>query len=178
MNKKILWLLGLLLLLLTGCQAKEEKTSVKAERNPDEYVIYYTNLERTALKEAEYTVSETSFEGMLDQLLDQMQRSVDEETLSALPPEVKINAHTLIGIDNLCIDLNAGYLGLSRTSQMLLRAAMVKTLVQLPGIYHVSITVEGQPVAEESGAEIGPMDDNTFIISGGYGINFYHEAAL
>lgn len=187
MNRNRKWLVSALVclmtvLLLSGCRNTAVESSTEAERSADQYTIYYTNVERTALKEHSYTIQATSFEGMLEELLVQLQSPPDmaaeEETQSALPPEVKINEHTLIGVDNLCIDLNTGYLGLSRTSQMLLRAALVKTLVQLPGIYHVSITVEGQPVQEEDGTVIGPMDSNSFIISGGYGINFYHQAEL
>ena len=83
-----------------------------------------------------------------------------------------------MGVDNLTMDFNAEYLAMTNVQEILLRAALVRTLVRLPGIVNVSVTVDGQTLTEDDGSPVGPMNEETFIDTGGSGINSYHYVTL
>ena len=161
-------------LLLAGCRTKppadaEEKSG---------YAIYYTNSEHSRLLETRYELQEETFEGMLTELLDQLQHPENTELTSVFPEGVYINEYT-IGVDSLMLDFSGSYIGMNNVEEILLRAGVVKTLVQLPGIYTISITVDGQPLIEpSSGQPVGPMRGETFVDSREDSINSYQSMEL
>ena len=63
-------------------------------------------------------------------------------------------------------------------TEALCRAAVVKTLVQVPEVETVDFTVTGQELADLEGNPIGIMSDETFIDTKGEGINSYQYAVL
>ena len=162
------------LFLLAGCKAKPVGDS--EEKNG--YAIYYTNAEHSKLLESRYELQEETFEGMLTELLDQLQHPENAELTSVFPDGVSINEYT-IGVDSLMIDFSGSYIGMNNVEEILLRAGTVKTLVQLPGIYTISFTVDGQPLIEpSSGNPVGPMRGETFVDSRDDSINSYQSLDL
>lgn len=184
MNRHFHWLSVLIFiltaaLLLAGCSSggSGEEVTEEAADDTRTYEIYYTNLEGTALVAKSYTPENEKFEGILAEIIKQFQKAPSEDVASALPETVKIN-HVTTGVDSLTVDFDSGYLSLTNVQQVLLRAGIVKTLVQLPGVYRVSLTSDGQPLIDEDGSEMPAMNDETFIDSGGAGINSYHYVDL
>ncbi len=166
--------------LLTGCEQLREiipgarlPENAQTEAKADGYGIYYTNVEATTLERRNYQTTATDFDGILNELIVQMQTPPTAEVISAFPSGVRITGCTM-GVDNLTVDFNADYLSMNNVEEVLLRAAIVKTLTQLPGVFYVSITVDGQPLQESDGSTIGPMNEDTFIDVQGSGINTYH----
>lgn len=162
-------------LCLCGCDRIMGTDSASSEET--EYMIYYTNLEGTKLEERGYAPQSESFDGIMTELLEQFQNPPDTDVSSALPLGVEINGCTM-GIDELQVDFNAAYLGISNVQEVLLQAGLVKTLVQLPGVMRVRFTVDGQPLTDDNGYEVPAMDENTFIDTKGEGINSYHYVTL
>ena len=162
------------LLCLCGCG---RFTGESGETDGEQYIIYYTNLEGTRLEERSYTPQSDSFDGIMTELLEQFQTPMDFEVDSAMPDGVEINQCTM-GIDEIQVDFNGAYLGISNVQEVLLQAGLVKTLVQLPGVMRVRFTVDGQPLTDDDGYEVPAMDKNTFIDSRGEGINSYHYVTL
>ena len=170
-KRKYLIAFLLLALLLSGCSKSEKAKESKS------YTIYYTNLAGTRLEEKSYTPTADRFDGILTELLDQFANPGYSDVVSAMPLGVSINGYTM-GVDDLQVDFNASYLGLSNVQEILLRSALVKTLVQLPGIARVRITVDGQPLKDSDGREVSAMNEESFIDSRGEGINSYHYVTL
>ena len=179
-----LWLL-LMAVLLTGCENALSRlpflpSKEETEDGRTRYQIYYTNAEHTHLTSSAYEPQEQTFEGMLGEMLEKFEHpeTMETEADSVIPDGVRINGYT-IGVDSLLIDFSGSYISMSNVEEILLRAGIVKTLVQLPGIYSISLTVDGQPLAEPaSGQVIGPMRDETFVDSPDDSINSYQFVSL
>ena len=183
LKRPVFGLLCVLMLLLCGCALRPEKDADaqggnSGENSPRTYSVYYTNADQTALVEKKYTPEATSFDGVVKELMQQLQTPPSPDVQSAVPEGVKLKGMTM-GVDNLTVDIDAGYLSLnSNVQRVLLQAAVVKTLASLPGVYTVSLTVDGQPMREEGGEIIPPMAEDSFIDSGSDGINSYRSASL
>ena len=164
-------LLLLIVLCLGGCGMSSKKKDSRI------YTIYYTNLSGTRLEEKNYTPKSDTFDGILEELLYEYEYPGYGDVASALPTGVSIDGYTM-GVDDLQVDFSATYLGLTNVQEVLLRASLVKTLVQIPGVLRVRFTVDGQPLTDNEGREVAAMDEDTFIDSKEDGINSYHYVTL
>lgn len=170
-KRKILyWLLfAAVMLLLSGCGSREEE----AEKG---YKVYYVSPSGTKLQEASYEPSAQTFEELMDELLGQLALPPSGST-SALRDKTQINGYER-GIDALRIDFDQGYYDLTNIEEVLLRAAVVKTICQIPGVTKVMITVEKQQFRDAKGNLVPAMDSSSFIDTQEGGINSYLFAAL
>ncbi len=80
--------------------------------------------------------------------------------------------------DQLVLDLSDAYSELSPTREILVRAAIVRTLTQIEGVNTVSITVDAMPYMDKSGNYVGTMTADSFVDNEGVEINAYEEASL
>ncbi|MBR3516241.1 MAG: GerMN domain-containing protein, partial [Lachnospiraceae bacterium] len=64
------------------------------------------------------------------------------------------------------------------TREVLVRAALVRTLVQIPGVDGVSMRIGEEPLLDRSGNPIGVMQKDTFVDNEGAEINAYDTVAL
>lgn len=170
-KRRYLTVFLLLALLLAGCGRSDSSKDGKA------YTVYYTNLAGTRLEGKSFVPTSDRFDGILTELLEQFANPGYADVVSAMPLGVSINSYTM-GVDDLQVDFNTAYLGLSNVQEILLRAGVVKTLVQLPGVTRVRVSVDGQPLTDSDGREVSAMNEDTFIDSRGEGINSYHYVTL
>ena len=70
------------------------------------------------------------------------------------------------------------YKKLSPSSEVLVRAAIVRTMTQLEGISYVSVTVGGEALTDSLGNVVGPMTADLFIDNAGNEINAYEKTRL
>ena len=177
-GKTLCWLFPVLLaaLLLSGCSYLDGRgeNQITTARS---FLIYYTNPEGSKLVSKQYTPEAENFEGILKEMLGVFQTPLTEDAVSVLANGVKMNEYQ-IGVDSLTFDFDASYLTLTNVQEILLRAALVRTFTQLPGIYSVSVTVEHQDITEDDGTVIGPMREDTFIDAQNGSINSVLEADL
>ncbi len=167
-KKMLLWLLAAAMLLLAGCGKKQEPES--------SYKVYYVNATGTRLMESDYNPQAQTFEEMMDELMEQL-KTAPSGYISAVPEDVTINGYER-GIDALRIDFSTGYYSLSNTNEVLLRAAVVKTFSQVPGVTKVMITVDKEQLRDEEGEPVPAMDASSFIDTKEGGINSYLYATL
>ena len=166
----------LLPVCLSGCSRQEEELTDKQSSAKGVYRIYYSNPEGTALVRREYKPKSEDFEGILHEVLDAFRTPDTPDVRSALPGQITINS-TVTGVSGIDVDFNAEYLSLDTITELLMRGALVRTLLQMPGVDTIRFTVESQSlmIGEE---EIGPMTEDTFVIPTGAGINSYRNAQL
>ncbi|MDY3250370.1 MAG: GerMN domain-containing protein [Candidatus Choladocola sp.] len=167
--KKHLFLLVLAAAILL-CSCGSKQTEEKG------YTVYYVNAEGTRLMESTYTPAAETFDEMMEELLNQLAQA-PAGYVSALPESVKVNGYER-GIDALRIDFSKEYYDLSNTTEVLLRAAVVKTFCQIPGVMKVMITVEKEQLKDAEGEPVPPMDAVSFIDTKEGGINSYLYATL
>ena len=98
--------------------------------------------------------------------------------LKALLPEaVKIESYRFDG-QNLTLDFSQDYLKMEKTREVLARAGIVRTMVQLADVRTVAFTVNGNPLMTGSGTEMGRMTAESFIENTGRQINSYSHAEI
>ena len=167
-RKRLLFLVLLLVLAVAGCSREQEQENG--------YKVYYVNTEGTHLVDVSYTPQAETFEEMMEELLGALAQA-PAGYLSALPENVTINGYER-GIDALRIDFSEEYYELSNTDEVLLRAAVVKTVSQIPGVVKIMITVGGEQLQGADEQPVPAMDADTFIDTKEGGINSYLYAKL
>lgn len=159
-----------MLALLTGCGRETDL------EEPAGYQVYYVDSNGTRLQAVSYTPVADTFEELMDELIERLS---DNEGLypSPLKNGVKLQGYQR-GIDALRIDFSQEYYDLDNISEILLRAAVIKTFSQVPGVQKIMITVDGEQLLDENGTAIPPMDGESFIDAGEGGINSYQFATI
>lgn len=153
--------------VLTGCSSQEEKKG---------YTVYYVNSEGTKLTETSYNPTAETFDEMMEELLGQLLQA-PSGSVSALPSGITVNGYER-GIDALRIDFSKEYYEMGNIQEVLLRAAVIKTISQIPGVTKIMITVEGQQLVDQDGDLVPAMDAASFIDTKEGGINSYQYATL
>ena len=80
--------------------------------------------------------------------------------------------------ETLRLDVDSAYLALSPTTEVLVRAAIVRTLTQMEDLNYVEITVEGKQLYDNLGRPVGWMSADQFIDNDGNEINTYELARV
>ena len=173
--KKIISILTLMSLLtcMCGCSAAEDNIPVE-----DRIPVYYINNEETKT-EAYY----------VDAIVDSPDAVVQKmlALLSEKDPNARYKAPLAMGFKVLDYTLDDGVLVLNMdydyrklefTTEVLVRAAIVKTLCASGAVNGVYFTVMDEPLLDHSGFEVGEMNSGTFISNDGNEINTYEEADI
>ena len=109
------------------------------------------------------TDTELLFEEMLDELA-RIPEKMEYET--PLASEISVRQHTM---DNglLTLDFDESYKKLRGVREILIRASIVRTMTQLPGVERVAFTVKGEQLTDGTGAAVGIMTADSFIENAG-----------
>lgn len=163
-------LLALLLVLIAAC-GKEKK-----EGSSDG--IYYMNSEETAIQKEPYKIKEKDPKEAATAMLKKLSKPPEDVEMKPVIAkrvkvlEVKIEDGTAI------VDFGGGYYEMSPVREILCRAAVVQSLVQIKGIDAVVFEVEGNPLMDEAGREIGKMRAEDFIKNTGSALHTYEKTDL
>lgn len=158
--------------LLAACGGEEQIQSGMV------YEIYYVNNDETRIISRQYLTESTDTETLFTELTGQLQmKSEKMEYQAPLSEEFSISGY---GLDSglLTVDFDEKYKELWGTKEVLVRAAIVRTLVQIPGVERVTFTVAGEPLVDSSGTAVGIMTADTFIENAGSEINAYEKVNL
>lgn len=159
-------------LLLAGCSSKD------SEEIHSGYKIYYVNSEENNFVVEDYSARAKKTKTMIEEFLKQLEDSRDSaEYRAAKPSEVKLAEYSL-NDETLSLKFNSEYEKMSNTTEILMRTAYVKTLVQIPGVSFVDFYIGEEPLCDSRGNIIGSMNEETFIDNSGGQINEYEEAEL
>ena len=85
--------------------------------------------------------------------------------------------YTLDG-EQLTIDFDEHYKEIDSITEILIRAAIVRTLTQVEGVNYVSFTIQGETLTDNAGVAIGTMSADMFIDNAGKEINTYEKVNL
>ncbi len=134
-----------------------------SEPDEGESFIYCLNEDNTGIVKAEYRLYEGDTLETARQMLEDMQEPAgDIEYVSAIPREVEIQQCELSG-SILEVDFSREYLEIGQLREKLLRAAVVQSLVQIDGINGVAFTIDGVPLTDSDGIEVGLMNEDDFV---------------
>ena len=173
-KKKVIFLMGifLLLFLVTACKNNGEDVPEYS------YQIFYVNRDNTALISQEYTTVSTDTATVIEELLTCM---------GTVPEKLEYNAPLAGNFSLIDYNLSDGQLQLNFDSkykdqeiitEILVRAAIVRTLSQVKEVQYVSFLVESEPLSDASGTVVGVMSADNFIDNAGNEINTYEKARI
>ena len=174
MKKKIQLAFVLMVLVLfgTGCTTKEKST----ER---EYEIYYLDRNENHIMSLPYETATPKAEKdfLVKELL--MQLGTQREEIEYKPTIVDFTVKDcIIRESQVTLNLSKEYEMMDFTKEVLVRAAIVKTLTQIEGVELVRIQVEGRDLADTNGKSVGVMAADTFIDNTGEDMKKYEEITL
>lgn len=172
MKKISYWILFLIVALLcSGCSSKKGQSDY-------EISIYYLNSSDRMLSTSQYEVESTGIDAMIKEVLEALQNPSNFKKFhTAFPNDVKVESYEVKG--NLVrVYFNMQYAALESSEEVLLRAAVVQTLVQIQGIEFVSFYVGNEALKDKSGNTVGLMSASDFLQSEDLLVGEYQEKNL
>lgn len=167
---KICLFLGICYLFIAcGMEPEEQETG---------YQVWYINQKETKLDYECKELYGNDTNMLFKELLTLLRSSPEDEKYKpVLPENIHIEKYELEN-NQLYLDFSAEYLNMSKPYEVLCRAAIVRTLCQLPEVDYVGFRVNGQPLLDLNGKAIGLMNQEHFIENAGEEINAYKTADL
>ncbi len=161
MKRLWIWLTGLMLLFLTGCTGK----SGSLEEGETLYQIYYLNAAMTRLIPSEYRTRTEDTDLLIQELMDRfMKVPADLDVQAALSEKTTYQGYKQEDIV-LYLYFDSNYTGMPSGREILCRAALVRTLTQVPGIHYISIYSGDQLLMDRNGMPVGMLSASDFTDS-------------
>ena len=172
--KKILFLSVILSGILAGCSQKEMPRPTPEE---GKYLIYYLNTATTKLVPREYEAEATDKEALVDELMEQFLHVPKElDCQAALIDKVAYQgSRQEEQVLYLYFDVN--YTGMKPEREILCRAALTRTLTQIPGVDYINIYCGDQPLMDRQGNPVGMLASTDFIMNTS-NVNAYEKTEL
>lgn len=176
MNKKrsVSLLIAVLMIagLLSGCGRGEQVRH-------GGFGLYYLSADKTELVkiagEKEGKTKTEQVQNVLDELETPKEESEDYQ--SPFQKGVHVEGFDIEG-KQVDLSFNEKYHSLSASEEVLLRAAVVKTLVQISGISYVSFYIGDDPLMSADKTPVGIMSDSDFVQNVGSSLHSYQSTSL
>ncbi len=172
MKKYRILMLSLIVLVMAGCSKQEVELTAS-------HRIYYVNNTDTKLVSEGYEPKGETADELVAELLDQLATPAENITYRApLNDTVQLTEYKLEENEQLTLHFGEGYSSLTGVGEILTRAAIVKTLCQIPEVEHVAFYVNGQPLMKTVEQPVGWMAASDFLDNTGAETNFAQVAYL
>lgn len=177
----ILMLISAAALSMTACGRQgeaPEQVKQLSEENTSPFV-YYLNFEGTRIDRVDIDshltgVEDEDIEIILGALSMDPQSSELKRNLGI---DVTLLGYQVVG-EQLSLNFADNYNNLSRSDEVLFRAAIVRSMCQIEGVDSVIFLVEDEPIADSTGTPIGGMMAENFVDNPGDEINAYERAEI
>ena len=159
-----------LIFLLSACNKSEND-------NEEAMKIYYINSKTSILGSVDYLPESRDKVALTKELINKLREQPENAIYrKTIPDNIKINE--LEFKDNsLTINFDQNYSVLEGIAEVLLRSAVVKTLLQIDDLEYIEFYVQGQPLMDINGV-VGLMTIDDFIESTGaetdYKVTLYY----
>lgn len=101
----------------------------------------------------------------------------NDEVKLLLPADVSLLNYALED-ELLTLNFSPEYAGLSVEREILVRAGMVRLFTQIPNVKKVQFLINGDPLKNEQGIEIGPLSASRFVENSGKEVNSYIKTTM
>ena len=158
MKKIIICLLSVILAAaLAGCSGSS------GGQEQDGYYLYYLNQDLNQVTAVPYEPEHSDTEGLLAELAAMQTAPAEEnEHVLLLPEGTSILNYHLEG-ETLTLNMSSSYGNMSAAREILARAGLVRTFVQVEGVTRVEFQVNGSPLTDSYGNEVGTLTENSFV---------------
>ncbi len=147
-------ILSLMLSLFVACGKND---SVSGTR------IYYVNTDKTGITPVEYDFSSEDSSKCIEEALGKLgEETGDIDYITTIPSGVELSRWEL-NDGALALYFVGDYDSLDMYTEILVRAAIVKTLAQIDDVKTVTFYVNNSPLVDSSGESVGAMSADTFI---------------
>ena len=159
-----------MMLSLAGCQ--------KEEASDGEYQVFYMNMDRTKIVPEGYDSTGAKGEELLFELIERLKTAPQSAQLRpTIPSNVKVK--DIVGNGAyVYVDFSKEYMDLTPTEEVLVRAAVVRTILQTGEYSLITFTVESEPLRSKDGTLVGTMTMDSFVENPGEQINSSVQTTL
>ena len=129
-----------------GCASDEKKEDSKLPG----YVVYTANSSGTGLDSERYEIIETEADDVINRLYKLVSRSTDRG-VSGIYAQLSRRPDFTVSSRVLYVDLPESYNNMNNVDRILLRASIVKTMIQLEEIDYVTFNIDNKPLTMYAG---------------------------
>ena len=154
------------LVLLSSC-------GHRGQDDPSIRKVYFPTSDYSSIKSEERKIGTDDPDDMVDILMDALsEQPGDTDGVPAIPKDIRPLGYS-VKDQHVDIDFPKAYLDMDKTREILVRASIVETLTQEPGVLSVAFYAEGEPIKDDGGNIIGDMNVDSFINNTGVELNSY-----
>lgn len=175
MRRRIISFLAAVAILVSALSGCAQSSSGSEEGAVQ---LYYLNSDGDGLYARSYVPKTQGTEKQIAEFINEMSEVPEGADYSPLIESgIGILGRSLDdGI--LTLDFSAAYKSMSATREVLTRAGIVRSLIQIDGISKVSFEIDGKPATTPDGTEIGIMDSDTFVENAARQINTIQHTTI
>lgn len=163
-----------MMFLIGGCSVKQEEQT----ENTTQFYVYTLNKDETKVEKYECSTELTDTKEQLNFLLSELKAvPQNAEIHQTITDEMGLESFSLKE-GRLTLYFGEGYKNLSATSEVLTRAAIVRTVCQIDGIEYVSFMMNDKALLNVNGTPVGVMTADQFLDNEGGEMNAYEKANL
>lgn len=151
------------ILLVSGCGASDN------DERDNRYKVYYTDTDYTMLQSEERVIGEDVQDTLISLLSSQPSSAGSAAPISG---DVNLTGRRMQE-DTLVLDFSEDYKKLGKTEEVLIRAAIVETLIQCPEVNFLTFMIDGEELTDSVGNPVGAMSGDSFITNTGEELNSY-----
>lgn len=161
MNKKSIksFLIAMVVLVMAaGCKSESDTADSDGAKK-----VYYLNAEQNQIVALDYEPEEKNSAKQIEEYLERLKKDPEKGGYkAAIPKEVNVVASVIDG-NQLLLYFDSNYATMSVSREVLARAAIVRTLVQIPTIECITFYVGDTPLRDAEGRYVGIMTEDTFV---------------
>lgn len=154
-----LWIFLFSAVSFTGC-GKEKQQGMPID------ISYLNKSETKLVKETHYLEGGDIKERIVEVLTLLCVTPDNKELRATLTSGINVITYTLEG-EQVTVSLSEKYRDIPRTTEVLTRAAIVRSLTAIEGVSCVMITINGEPLTDVSGNVVGVMTADMFVDNAG-----------
>ena len=155
-------------IMMIGCSKEEEGAKMD---------LYYIDTDTNALVECDFRRTQTDVDESIKEVISALYTSPDMDLQSPIPKGVQIEGYRL---QNRKLELifNEEYLQMTKSAEILLRAAVVQTMVQVPEVSFVSFYIGNEPLKNSKDIPVGLMRAEDFVQNTGTKLKLVQKTDL
>lgn len=157
MKKYCFWLVLCLSLFLVACHKKTIEPTASSK-------LFYINSDETGIVSEPYELQSTDKIGQVEEFIKALNMEPQNTTYKlAKPQEITLLGYSFGEAGQLQLGFDTNYYNVTGISEILMRAAIVKTFAQVKDITYVEFLVNGRPLMLDGENWVGMMSAEQFI---------------
>ncbi len=173
-------LLAVMMLFMSlsyGCNTNRGEDTSEPVLKKDT-AVYYVNREKTRIQGEKYVFSSDDTNDRIEEIIKALGEEPKSKGLKvSLGKDFAILGYTFKD-GNLTLDLDKDYQKLKPSEEILVRAALVRSLAQIQDVQYVQILVGGEGLIDSLGNPVGFMNEESFVENDGKEINAYEKVTV